>query len=156
MRMTTTSTTSSTLDAQAPSVGMTVHANQRAGERDTPAWVLAALRDRPFIAQRREPDGRLSNLRIIKVRKGRYWVGVERDGVLITVMPVGFNGSARNWFRNRILIFEVIYKSIKRIPVTAEPLAPCQVGNAAPVPAFRTSKWRELNDELALLWGVAA
>src|SRR5690606_17879439 len=119
--MDTTTSTAATPGIDFILADITSHANYRCWARETPAWVLSALRARPFKAQRNEEDGRLSPFRIIKLRKNRYWVGVERDNPIITVIPVGFNGSARRWFQKRILNFKVMYRSIEQLAVSQPP-----------------------------------
>src|SRR5690554_482504 len=109
--MDTTTSTAATPGIDFILADITSHANYRCWERETPAWVLSALRARPSKAKRKEEDGRVSHFRIIKLRKNRYWVEAERDNTLFTVIPVGFNGSARHWFQKRILNFKVMYRS---------------------------------------------
>jgi hypothetical protein len=136
--------------------GITAHAFDRCLQHEVPSWVVDALRARPFMAQRKEAEGRISYFRIVRVGGGRFWVGVERDDVLITVIPVGFGSSSRRWFRNRILNFEVIYKQIKLMPILRGPKAPKAAKPEAVSAQSPRPGWGELNSELSSLWELQA
>ena len=154
---TATSLTTVSDDRNHTCADMTRHAEFRCWERDTPEWVLDALRARPFKAQRKEEDGCLTHYRIVRVANNKYWVGVERDNTLITVIPVGFGArfeTPYKWFRKRILNFDVMFKSISRMPISrppAETQEPQEETPPAPEITFAS-----LNDELATTLGLSA
>jgi hypothetical protein len=96
------------------------HARVRCYERQVPESVLECIQGGSFVAQALEDDGRISNFHIVRVATLRYWVGVERDGVMVTILPVGFEGSAaRDWFSRRLLNFRHVISTIEALPVTS-------------------------------------
>jgi hypothetical protein len=80
------------------------HATIRCEERKLPDTVLERIQRGTYVAQALEDDGRISNLHIVRVATDHYWVAIERDAVVVTVILVGFEGSsAREWFSRRLL-----------------------------------------------------
>lgn len=105
------------IDAAATPLTLTRHAESRARQRQVPPWVMCELVARPFMAQARV-EGILTYFRIVRVSKGRYWVGVERNNHLATVIPVVGMRRARSWFKRRILNYKVMMRSIERMPTS--------------------------------------
>jgi hypothetical protein len=96
------------------------HATIRCEERKLPDTVLECIQRGTFIAQALEDDGRISNLHIVRVATDHYWVAIERDAVVVTVILVGFEGStAREWFSRRLLNYRHVIEVIESLPVTS-------------------------------------
>jgi hypothetical protein len=92
----------------------------RCEERKLPDTVLERIQRGTYVAQALEDDGRISNFHIVRVATDHYWVGIERDAVVVTVIPVGFEGStAREWFSRRLLNYRHVIEVIESLPVTS-------------------------------------
>jgi hypothetical protein len=99
---------------------MSNHANLRGEERKLPDTVLERIQRGTLVAQALEDDGRISNFHIVRVATDHYWVAIERDAVVVTVIPVGFEGStAREWFSRRLLNYRHVIEVIESLPVTS-------------------------------------
>jgi hypothetical protein len=96
------------------------HATIRCEERKLPDTVLERIQRGTYVAQALEDDGRISNFHIVRVATDHYWVAIERDAVVVTVIPVGFEGStAHEWFGRRLLNYRHVIEVIESLPVTS-------------------------------------
>jgi hypothetical protein len=142
------------------------HAIIRCQERQVPDLVLERINDGAFLAQALEDDGRISNFRIVRVGIERFWVAVEREGVIVTIIPVGFIGSsARDWFGRRLLNFRHVMPIIESLPVTStrrlrrqhthELIGRHQRRNHGTARREAGNGWREPNEAVASEWGMS-
>lgn len=93
---------------------LTRHAYFRAMQRKIPEYfldVILGYKGKVFIAQGKDENDKLVNYRIVKTRHGYFWVGIEQDGFLITVIKV----DNLNWIRNRVMNYKHMSKSIRKL-----------------------------------------
>ena len=77
----------------------TQHAEKRIKEREAPSHVLEALEGTSLIVKGKGEYGNLVNFRIVRVATNIFWVGIESNGDLITLMKVGATEDAYSYFR---------------------------------------------------------
>lgn len=96
----------------------TKHALERIQERNTPDYVLDQLETKPLMLDGRDEYGMISEFRIVKVAKTRFWVGIVRDLNLLTLIRVGDTQNAYKWFEKRLSNYKAVERQIQSLAVT--------------------------------------
>lgn len=99
---------------------ITQHANLKILDRGIPQRIInRMLHKEAFTAQgRRHHEDPITNYLIIRYANNKYYVGVERENTLITVIRVDY--APDNWFRRRLLSYRHQIAYIKKLPLYRE------------------------------------
>ena len=113
----------------------TRHAQERIEEREAPDYVLEALEKRSLIVKGKDEYGHLVNFRIARVAKHIFWVAIEKNGNLLTLIKVGATEDAYSYFRRCLLNYHDAQARLHKLPIT--------------------QSWQaEITQDLASAWGV--
>lgn len=105
------------------------HSLRRIADHEIPNWVERLLVTNAFQAHgfHKKTNNDHVIYRIVRVKKGLYYVGIEVDGELVTAMPVGDSESPYNWFKNRLHNFRVMWRAISNMSIAVDPTRPKEV-----------------------------